>query len=124
MRPFLWHVINTKIKGLSIMKSQVEEYCRMAEDIDRKIKIALDNMDVIARESERVATIDISSSWKEAELEFEKMTGLGMIIQLKMLLKNPIKTINSLMPTGTMENLQKVIKIGRISYSVNHRMIL
>ena len=59
------------------MKSQVEEYCRMAEDIDRKIKIALDNMDVIARESERVATIDISSSWKEAELEFEKMTGLG-----------------------------------------------
>ena len=58
------------------MKSQVEKYCRMAEDIERKIKVAFDNMDVIASESERVATIDISSSWQEAELEFEKITGL------------------------------------------------
>lgn len=59
------------------MKSQVEEYCKKVEDIERKIKVIFGNMDVIAGESKRVATIDISSSWKEAELEFEKKTGLG-----------------------------------------------
>ena len=59
------------------MESQTEEYYRKAQDLEKEMEATLRNIEKIAKESERVATIDMSGTWANAESEFDKVTGLG-----------------------------------------------
>ena len=49
------------------MESQTEEYYRKAQDLEKEMEATLRNIEKIAKESERVATIDMSGTWANAE---------------------------------------------------------